>query len=225
MKLCSLFSGGKDSTMAMYKVMEEHQVAVMLTMLPERDDSYMFHYPNIGLTKAQAEAMEIPIVQRKTSGKPPQENIDMVNSLAEIKREFGVEGIVAGAVRSNYQHGIVSSACKELGLELISPYWQHSHEELIGDAIVAGFEMIIVGVAAHGLDDSWLGRKLDAKALEELKKLGKKFGIDVGGEGGEYETFVIDGPIFRKRIDIKEIEKKWDGMRGELIIKEIALSG
>ena len=211
--------------MAMYKAMQEHKISVLLTMLPERDDSYMFHYPNIGLTKAQAEAMEIPIVQRKTSGKPPQENIDMVNSLAEIKREFGVEGIVAGAVRSNYQHGIVSSACKELGLELISPYWQHSHEELIGDAIVAGFEMIIVGVAAHGLDDSWLGRKLDAKALEELKKLGKKFGIDVGGEGGEYETFVIDGPIFRKRIDIKEIEKKWDGMRGELIIKEIALSG
>jgi len=220
MKLCSLFSGGKDSSMAMYKAMEEHEVSVLLTMLPERDDSYMFHYPNIELTKVQAEAMEIPIVQEKTSGKPPQENVDMVNSLAEIKEEFGIEGIVAGAVRSNYQHDIVLNACKELGLEAVAPYWQHSHEELIRQAIDAGFEMVIVGVAAHGLDDSWLGRTLDSGALEELKKLSKKFGIDVGGEGGEYETFVISGPIFKKRIKIKDSEKTWDGLRGKLLIKE-----
>ena len=223
MKLCSLFSGGKDSTMAMYKAMEEHQVAVMLTMLPERDDSYMFHYPNIELTKFQAEAMEIPLVQKKTSGKPPQENIDLVNSLAEIKEEFNIEGIVAGAVRSNYQYNIVSNACKELKLELIAPYWQHSHGELIRNAVAAGFEMVIVGVAAHGLDDSWLGRKLDAKALEELKKLSKKFGIDIGGEGGEYETFVINGPIFKKKIEIEDSEKAWDGLRGQLIIKRTSL--
>jgi len=225
MKLCSLFSGGKDSTMAMYEAMQEHEISVLLTMLPERDDSYMFHYPNIELTKVQAEAMEIPIVQRKTSGKPPQENIDMVNSLAEIKGEFGVEGVVAGAVRSNYQHDIVLNACKELDLEAVAPYWQHDHEQLVMDAIDAGFEMVIVGVAAHGLDDGWLGRKLDSDSFKELKKLSKKFGIDIGGEGGEYETFVIDGPIFRKRIDIKEVEKKWDGVRGELIIKEMALRG
>ena len=220
MKLCSLFSGGKDSTMAMYKAMEEHEISVLLTMLPERDDSYMFHYPNIAMTKAQAEAMEIPIVQDKTSGKPPQENIDMVNSLAKIKEEFNVEGIVAGAVRSNYQHGIVSKACEELGLEAVAPYWQHSHEELIKDALDAGFEIVIVGVAADGLDDSWLGRKLDYGALKELKKLSRKFGIDVGGEGGEYETFVLDGPIFNKKIEIKESEKIWDGLRGQLLIKE-----
>ncbi|MBU4266070.1 MAG: diphthine--ammonia ligase [Candidatus Altiarchaeales archaeon] len=223
MKLCSLFSGGKDSTMAMYKAMEGHEISVLLTMLPERDDSYMFHYPNIGLTKVQAEAMEIPIVQRNTSGKPPQENIDMVNSLAEIKEEFNIEGIVAGAVRSNYQHNIVSNACKELKLELMAPYWQHSHGELIKDAIDARFEMVIVGVAAHGLDDSWLGRTLDSGALEELKKLSRKFGIDIGGEGGEYETFVIDGPIFKKKIKIKDSGKTWDGLRGQLIIKKTNL--
>ncbi len=220
MKLCSLFSGGKDSTMAMYKAMEEHEISVLLTMLPERDDSYMFHYPNIELTKVQAEAMEIPIVQRKTSGKPPQENVDMANSLAEMKREFGVEGVVAGAVRSNYQHGIVSKACEELGLEAVAPYWQHNHEELVTDAIDAGFETVIVGVAADGLDDSWLGRTLDSGALEELKKLSRKFGIDVGGEGGEYETFVINGPIFKKKIEIKKSEKIWDGLRGQLLIRE-----
>jgi len=220
MKLCSLFSGGKDSTMATYKAMGEHEISVLLTMLPERDDSYMFHYPNIGLTKVQAEAMGIPLVQKKTSGKPPQENIDMVNSLAEIKREFGVEGVVAGAVRSNYQHGIVSKACEDLGLELISPYWQQNHERVIQDALDAGFEMVIVGVAAHGLDESWLGRTLDSGALEELKRLSKKFGIDVGGEGGEYETFVTNGPIFKKKIRIKDSEKAWDGLRGQLLIRE-----
>jgi len=223
MNLCSLFSGGKDSTMALYRAMEEHKVAVLLAMIPERDDSYLFHYPNIELTRFSAEAMGIPIIQKKTLGKPPQENIDLINALAGIKEEFNIDGVVSGAVRSNYQHSIIGNACKELNLELLSPYWQKSHEILIMDAIHAGFEIILTGVAAHGMDESWLGKGLDAEALEELKELNKKFGIDVGGEGGEYETFVLSGPILKKKIKIKESEKRWDGLRGELIIKEITL--
>jgi len=223
MTLCSLFSGGKDSTMALYRTIQRHKVAVLLAMVPERDDSYMFHYPNIELTKFSAEAMGIPIMQRKTSGKPPDENIDLINALVDIKEKFGIGYVVSGAVRSNYQYGIISYACRELNLGLLSPYWQKSHEELIRDAIQAGFHIIFTGVAAYGMDESWLGRTLDMKALKELKELNKRFGIDIGGEGGEYETFVIDGPIFRKRIEIKESERKWDGMRGELVIKEISL--
>jgi ABC transporter with metal-binding/Fe-S-binding domain ATP-binding protein len=223
MKLCVLFSGGKDSTMALYRGMEEHKIEVLLSMLPGSSDSYMYHVPNIQLTKYSAEAMDLPIVLKETIGKPPQENVDLRDALEEIKKEYLIEGVAAGAIGSNYQYNIVSNICKDLGLETFTPYWQKDHEMLIRDAIDAGFDMRIVGVAAAGLDSSWLGRRLDSEALEELKKIRMKHRIDIGGEGGEYETFVVDGPVFKKRLEILKARKVWDGVRGELIIDDLRL--
>lgn len=223
MKLCVLFSGGKDSTMALYRGMEEHKIEVLLSMLPGSSDSYMYHVPNIQLTKYSAEALDLPIVLKETIGKPPQENIDLRDALEEIKKEYLVEGVAAGAIGSNYQYNIVSNICKDLGLKTFTPYWQKDHEILIRDAIDAGFDMRMVGVAAAGLDSSWLGRKLDSEALEELKKIRMKHRIDIGGEGGEYETFVVDGPIFKKRLEILKARRVWDGVRGELIIDDLRL--
>jgi diphthine-ammonia ligase len=111
----------------------------------------------------------------------------------------------------------------ELDLKVYAPYWQKPHEELIKEALDAGFEILMVGTYADGLDEKWLGRKLDYEALDELKKLNKKFGIDIGGEGGEYETFVLDGPIFKKKLVVEKARKQWDGIRGEYIIEKIKL--
>ncbi len=210
--------------MALYKALEIYEIPVLLSMIPESPESYMYHVPNIALTKYSAEAIGIPLVAKKTSGKPPQENLDLKNALGELKKEFEIEGVIAGAVHSNYQYNIVSKICKELNLEVFAPYWQKSHEELIREAIDAGFEILIVGVYADGFDESWLGRKLDLSALEELQKLNRKFGIDIGGEGGEYETFVTDGPIFKKRIELLSGRKHWDGVRGEFIIEKVRLT-
>lgn len=224
MKLASLFSGGKDSIMALYKALQEgHEVVALLSMIPKSDDSYLYHVPNINLTIYQSEAINIPLISKTTSGKPPQENMDLEIALFELKDKFNIEGITAGAVHSNYQYNIVAGICEKLNLKVFAPYWQHEHEELIIDAINSGFEIIIVGVAAEGLDEMWLGRELDNDALLELKKLNKKFSVDVGGEGGEYETFVVDGPIFKKRIEVVEVKKVWDGVRGEVVIEEVKL--
>lgn len=224
MKLCILFTGGKDSVMTLWRAKKEHEVTVLLSMIPESDESYMYHVPNIRLTEHAAEALGIPIVIEETSGRPPQENADLLEALKRIKGEYGIECVAAGAVRSNYQMGIVSDICRRLGLATYTPYWQKDHGELIKEAIDAGFEIIITGVAAAGLDDSWLGRKLDHKALGELIALGKRYGLDVGGEGGEYETLVVDGPVYERRIDITEAVKKWDGVRGELTAKKVRLA-
>lgn len=223
MKLCVLFSGGKDSTMALYRGMEEHKITVLLSMIPKSDESYMYHVPNIESTKYSAEALDLPIVLKETSGKPPQENADLLDALEEIKEEYGIEGVAAGAIGSNYQYNIVAGICKELGLASYTPYWQRDHGVLIKDALDAGFEIVFVGVAAGGLDESWLGRKLDYDALEDLKKIRRKAGIDIGGEGGEYETFVVDGPVFKKRLEILKARKVWDGVRGHFIIEDLRL--
>ena len=209
--------------MALYRALEEHDVAVLLSMVSKSDDSYMYHVPNIHLTRYAAEAIGIPLISRETSGKPPQENIDLKDALEDIKREYKIDGLCVGAVHSNYQYKIVSDACSKLNLRIYAPYWQRSHDELIMDAINAGFEIIIVSVAAEGLTEEWLGRRLDGASVEELRILNENYGIDIGGEGGEYETLVLDGPIFGKRICIVKSEKRWEKIRGEMVIKEVKL--
>ncbi|MEA1925085.1 MAG: diphthine--ammonia ligase [Candidatus Altiarchaeota archaeon] len=223
MKLCALFSGGKDSTLAIYRGLREHEVSVLLSMISERDDSFMYHTPNIHLTEYCAKAMNIPLVSWKTSGIPPQENTDLGKALEQIKEECGIEGVCVGAVRSNYQYNIVSEVCKTLNLEVYAPYWQVDHARLVRELIDEGFSVVVVAVAAEGLGRSWLGRRLDSEALGELEELNKKLGVDVGGEGGEYETLVLDGPIFNRRLEITSSEKKWDKIRGELLIKKVRL--
>lgn len=223
MKLCALFSGGKDSVMSIYRAMRYNKVTVLLSMLSERDDSYMYQVPNIKMTAVSAEAIGLPHVMLPTCGEPPGENIDLMEAIRGIKDTYEIEGVVAGAVRSNYQYNIVREVCHELGLSVYTPYWQRSHESLISDAIKAGFRIMIVGVAADGLDESWLGRTLDQEAFDELRRLSEKYGIDIGGEGGEYETFVYDGPIYKKRVEVIESHKIWDGVRGELVIDKAML--
>ena len=223
MKLCVLFSGGKDSMMALYRGMEEHEIVVLLSMIPKSTDSYMYHVPNIRLTEYSAQALGLPIVMKETIGIPPQENDDLKDAIQGIKKEYGIDGVAAGAIGSKYQYNIVAQICKELGLKTYTPYWQMDHEILIKDAIAAGFDIRMVGVAAGGLDASWLGRKLDSGALDGLKVIRKKHKIDIGGEGGEYETFVVDGPIFKKHLEIVKSRKVWDGVRGELVIDELRL--
>lgn len=91
------------------------------------------------------------------------------------------------------------------------------------DLLKAGFEIIIVAVAAYGLDEKWLGRRINEACIEELISLNEKYGINVAGEGGEYETFVIDCPLYKKRIEIEEAVKTWDGSRGSCEIKKARL--
>jgi len=98
MKLCILFSGGKDSVMTLYRGMQEHEASVLLSMIPERDDSYMFHFPNIRLAEYSARAIGIPVVMKETSGEPTKENADLRDAIRGIKEEYGIEGIGAGAV-------------------------------------------------------------------------------------------------------------------------------
>ncbi|ODS42344.1 MAG: hypothetical protein MSIBF_03185 [Candidatus Altiarchaeales archaeon IMC4] len=219
MKLCSLFSGGKDSVFSLYIGLKQHEVAALLSMVSERDDSYMYHTPNIKLTKYSSEAIGIPLVSKPTKGAPPAENEDLFEALSGIKDEFGIEGICVGAVHSNYQYKIVSDICRKLSLEVFAPIWQRNHADVMRDFVGAGFEALIVNVAADGLDESWLGRKIDTETIAQLEKMEKKFGLDAGGEGGCYETLVIDGPIFKKRLEIIKSRKIWDGVRGQMIVE------
>ncbi len=221
MKLAILFSGGKDSTITIHKALKEgHEVKYLISFISENPASYMFHYPNINLTKVQADCIGIPLITVPTKGEKEKELMDIKNVLEKIKTE--IDGVGAGALASRYQYDRVSNICKELNLKTYTPCWMEDDEKHWREIIDAGFEVIISGIATDGFTKKWLGRKIDLKALEELKELKKKYKIHMGLEGGEGESFVLDGPIFKKRIEIADSEIIMENeCTGRLDIKKI----
>jgi len=223
MKLAILFSGGKDSTITIYKALKEgHEIKYLISFISENPASYMFHYPNINLTQVQADCMGIPLLTVPTKGEKEKELEDIKDILKKIKCE--IDGVGAGALASRYQYDRVSNICKRLGLKTYTPCWLEDDEEHWKEILEAGFEVIISGIAAEGFSKKWLGRKIDIKALEELKDLKKEYKIHMGLEGGEGESFVLDGPIFKKKIEIVDSEIIMENeCAGRLEIKKIEI--
>ena len=220
MRLAALFSGGKDSTYAIRLVEQQgHDVSYLVSMQSENPDSYMFHTVNQQLTELQAEAMGKQYVVAYTKGLKEDELEDLEGTLASID----VNGVVTGAIASQYQKQRVDNICSSLGLSHFSPLWGRDRVELMTEIINSGMEFIFSAVAAFGLDDKWLGKKADQEALDQLKNLNSLYSVDVCGEGGEYETLVLDAPWFRKRLEILEAEKVWDGSSGRYLVSEAVL--
>jgi len=222
MEVALLFSGGKDSAYALWTASSfGWEVKVLLTMLPASDSSYMFHRPNVKWTPLQAEAMGLPLIMQKSSGEKDSELDDLKSLIQSVK----VDGVVTGALSSEYQKEKVDMTCEELGLRSFSPLWHKDGEMLLRDMLNAGFEVIITSVSAEGFDESWLGRRIDDECIKELLKLRDRYGISIAGEGGEMETFVIHSPMFKKRLKILKSEKRWDGVRGVFDITDAKLIG
>jgi diphthine-ammonia ligase len=224
LKVGILFSGGKDSTYAAYLARREHEVMCLITLNPAREDSYMFHFPNLRWTGLQAKTMGVPQVVVPTEGEKEVELQDLSKALKMARDQFSVEGVFSGALASVYQKSRVERVCAELGLQSFAPLWQIEPRTHLLNLIRDGFDTIITGVAALGLDESWLGRRLDATMVQELIELQRKYGMNAALEGGEGETFVLDCPIFRERVEVLSSRKHWNGMAGHLEILEAKLA-
>jgi len=185
--------------------------------------SYMFHFPNLKWTALQAESIGVPLLTAETEGVKEEELADLERALANAKAKFGLEGIYTGALASVYQKTRVEKICDRLSLKCISPLWGANPEGHLRRLVAEGFAVIVVSVSALGLDQTWLGRKLDGPSIDELVALGRRFRFHVGLEGGEGETFVLDAPFFSKRIEILSSEKHWKGDSGYLEITDAAL--
>jgi predicted ATP pyrophosphatase (TIGR00289 family) len=223
MDVAILFSGGKDSTMALYNALEEKEdVKYLLSMKSKNDESYMFHVPNIHLTDLLAEALDIPIMSVETDGVKEEELEDLRHAFENLKG-LGIEAIYTGALYSVYQKSRIEKLGLEVGLKIISPYWHVDELEYMCSIVSLGFKVIICGVAAWGLDESWLGRVIDDKTIDELVDLNEKYQINIAFEGGEAETLAIDGPIFKRRIKILKDRKEWHLDSGVYIIEDAIL--
>ena len=223
MNVAVLFSGGKDSTMAVYAALDaKEDVRYLLSMKSRNDESYMFHVPNIHVTDLLAEALDIPIMSVETDGIKEEELEDLRTAFENLK-DLGVEAIYTGALYSVYQKSRIEKLGSEVGLEIISPYWHVDELEYMRKIVSLGFKIMICGVAAWGLDESWLGRIIDDKTIDELVRLNEKYHVDIAFEGGEAETLAIDGPIFKKRLEILKYKKEWHLDSGVFIIEDATL--
>jgi diphthine-ammonia ligase len=224
MKLGVLFSGGKDSTLALHKAAEKAEVVCLITMVSENKESYMFHTLNIDVTALQAEALGLPLIKKVTKGKPEEELKDLEEAIAQAIKDFKIEGLVTGSVESVYQSERIQRVCNRLNVSCISPLWKKNQRALLEELVSKGFKVIISGVFAYPLDESWLEKEIDNELIERLLLLGEEFGLSIVGEGGEIETTVLDAPLFKKKIEILDSAVEAKGNSGVFIIKRARLA-
>lgn len=223
MKIAILFSGGKDSTAATFELSKSHEIACLISIKSKNPHSFMFHTPNISLTELQARSMEIPLIEYNTRGEKEKELFDLEEAIKIAKERYNIKGIGVGAIESEYQRKRVEEICKKLKLKMLAPFWKKDVEKYLKYLLANNFKLIFTAVAAEGLDESWIGKRLNEEVIEKLKELNKKYQIHLAGEGGEYETFVLDCPLFKKRLKILKARKVWEKNSGRFVIDDLKL--
>lgn len=202
-----MYTGGKDSHYSMLKAMEEgHQVVCLVTAASRRSDSYMFHTVNIRWSLLHGEAMGIPQYLVEVSGEKEQEVEELYQALRPIAERHGVEGIVTGAVASRYQKARVDALAERLGVKHIAPLWGRDQAEVLREE-AARLRFVITAAMAMGLGPRHLGLTVTPEVAEEIIALSGRYGFSPVGEGGEYETYVVESPLFS--IEILEGEPHW----------------
>lgn len=222
MRLGVLFSGGKDSTLAAWLAKKQgYELICLISVVSENKQSFMFHIPSIDKAGIQADVMGLPLILKKTKGIKEKELIDLEDAISVAINKFDIEGIVTGAVESVYQASRIQGICNRLGIECFNPLWQKDQIEILNDLIRENFEVIIVGVFAYPLDKRFLGVKINSALVREMITLKERFKISPAGEGGEFESFVLNCPLFSRGLEVKEFEDFGEGnsWRRELVLK------
>lgn len=223
MRVGILFSGGKDSMYALYKAAQYEDPVCLISVLSSNNDSFMFHTPGQILLRYQAEAVGLPLVAVATKGEKEKELDDLEKAIVEAKKKHKIQGIVTGALASTYQATRVQRICHKLKLWCFNPLWQTDQMVLLHKLLEDGFSVGINAIAAEPFDAKWLGRVIDESTVAELGRLAERYHINPAGEGGEYETFVLDSPVHKKRIVVSEPIIKASGFSGVVDYRSIKL--
>jgi len=221
-KLAALFSGGKDSTYAACLMAQQgHEIAELVTVIPSDPDSWLFHTPNLHLLPKLAEAMGIPLATTEC----PAGEVAELEALWSALKGLDVDGVTVGAIASDYQWDRINGVCHEIGLRVFAPLWRKDQSMLMSDMIASGLRAVVVRVSAEGLGPSWLGREIDLRALNELCALASSKGINISGEGGEYETLVLDSPLNAYPLGIEGAEQRVTRDGGTLNVERLVAGG
>ncbi len=221
MRLACLFSGGKDSTYAAH-LMEQagHEVVCLVTVVPEDPHSWVFHTLNLEHLPEMAKAMGKDLIAVPSSG---EEGADLM-ALEAALSDLDVEGVITGAIASDYQWDRINGVCHKLGLKVFSPLWRIDQLTILNDMLQAGMRAMMVGVYSEGLGPEWLGRMLDRVTVDRLSSLAEARGMNVSGEGGEYETLVLDSPMHSHPLVPQDVQVDFERDSGRLRIGRLSAS-
>ena len=215
--MAALLSGGKDSIYAIYIAQQYGwSVSPAVALLP-KNRSWMFHGVNSHLIPLIAKNIGITLLQKITLGEKEKELEDLKSILSSTK----VDGVISGAIASEYQRTRIEEVCHQLKIKSFMPLWHKNQEQLLWDMLYNGFKIMVVATAAEGLGEKWLGKIIDATCISTFVKLHKKYGLNIAGEGGEFETLVLDCPLFSKPFIVDEAEKIWKRDNGICFVKKI----
>ena len=220
MNVAVMYSGGKDSNYAVKKALDNGwKISYLLSVKPTRTDCFLFHYATVEKTPMQAKALGLKHHLIGCSVADPKKEAEIVKEFVSSQEKvdaliLGGTGLQATQIRS------LQEALKPLGIEVFAAHSGEHHSQVLRQMLEDNFEIVITQVASEGLAE-WLGKKITKENIKKLEEDSRKYGFHIGGEGGYYDTFVVDCPGFRQRIEIKEFEKRMeDRYSGHIIIRE-----
>lgn len=214
MSWAALTSGGKDSILSCQKAIDSGKdVRYLVTARPKNRDSYMFHSANLDVVPVIAKVSGREYVEILTDGEKEAELADLEAGLAALD----IEGVIAGAVASQYQADRVKAITDKLGLELFTPLWHMDTEELLRE-VATRMDARIIVTAAEGLDESFLGARIDDALIQRLKRVAGTRRINLAGEGGEYESITLNAPFYARPITFTTSEIRSTTDRHELVM-------
>jgi len=240
MRVLALASGGKDSCYNMMLAERAgHEVVALATLLPpsgvEEADSMMYQSVCVRHVATIAAAMQLPHFTATVTGAceshqrgydtPVQrdEVEDMFALLQRVKAEVDFDAVSSGAIFSDYQRARVENVCGRLGVASLALLWHREQKALLDDMLQDGLKAVLVKVAGAGLEAKHCGMEL-AAVRDHLHQLEQRFGSHVCGEGGEFETFTLDCPLYKRRIVIEESRTVTQpGDVAYLVIERLAL--
>lgn len=203
MKVASLWTGGKDSALASFHAMKDHDVALFVHFIWEKPS---LSHPRT-ITKLQSEVVNKPFLWDRLD--PPYLE-SYRESILELKKEYGIEAVVTGDISyvDAFHGNWIDDVCKGTGVKVIKPLWELDRKSILEDLVGSGFKVIFTCVKEPWLTEDWIGRTINAQTVKEMEELHKKNGLDLCGEFGEYHTMTIDTPFFTKTINVPQFTKK-----------------
>lgn len=217
MNLAILFSGGKDSNYVTYLASKENNISCLITLKSDNPNSYMFQSVGNELIKHQAKSMQIPLLEQTTKGEKETELKDLKKALQKAKEKYKIEGVVTGAIKSCYQASRIQKIAKELDLWCYNPIWQINEDEYMDKLLEKKFDIKIFGIFSYPFQKPYLGKTINQEFLNKLKQLRKEYQISIAGEGGEYESFILDGPNYAQKLEIENIQTNMDSENSGII--------
>lgn len=206
-RLTTLLSTGKDSCLATQRMVDyNYNISCFTTIKPEEQNSWMSHDANQDIARKQAEAAEKPLVEAKSTAEKEVELEAYEAALRRARREHHVEGVITGAVASEYQRQRIERICEDIGLKPYTPLWHTPGDSILKQLLKRGFDVVFEKTAAAGFDSTWIGKHIKPHVIEELRSLHESHGVHVAGEGGEFETVVLDAPFFTRRLHLHDTD-------------------